>query len=48
MGGRISPEMQMPKILWLKQNRPEIYEKTAYFMDLADALTFYATGKPFK
>ena len=43
VGGRISPEMQTPKILWLKRHLPEAYEKAANFFDLPDYLTFRAT-----
>ncbi|MEQ9459965.1 MAG: FGGY-family carbohydrate kinase [Phycisphaeraceae bacterium] len=44
VGGRVSPEMQMPKLLWLKQNMPKAWASAAYFFDLPDYLTWRCTG----
>lgn len=44
VGGVISPEMQTPKLLWLKKNLSEAWKRAARFLDLPDFLTYRATG----
>ena len=44
VGGRISPEMQIPKLVWIKNNLPNSWKRTAHFLDLPDYLTYRATG----
>jgi D-ribulokinase len=44
VGGSVSPEMQIPKVLWLKKHLPSTYNAAGHFLDLADYLSFRATG----
>ena len=44
VGGSISPEMEIPKLLWLKRHLPSTYRSAGHFFDLADYLAFRATG----
>lgn len=44
LGGTMSPEMQMPKLKWLKRHRPALYEQIGYAGDLGDWLGFHCTG----
>ncbi|XAO72066.1 MAG: FGGY-family carbohydrate kinase [Acetobacteraceae bacterium] len=44
VGGVISPEMETPKLLWIKRHLPHVYRKAEYFFDLPDFLTWRATG----
>ncbi len=43
-GGVMSPEMEMPKLMWLKKELPATWANTGYLFDLADFLTWKATG----
>ncbi|KAI5457985.1 hypothetical protein BGZ63DRAFT_427283 [Mariannaea sp. PMI_226] len=44
VGGKMSIEMEMPKVLWLKNHMPADVFDRCKFYDLADALTHLATG----
>jgi len=45
VGGVISPEMQTPKLLWLKENLPRAWKKARLLLDLPDFLVWRATGQ---
>ena len=44
VGGRISLEMQTPKLMWLAEHLPASFARAAHFFDLPDFLTWRATG----
>ncbi|MCD9560750.1 hypothetical protein HAX54_019541 [Datura stramonium] len=43
-GGGVSPEMEPPKLLWVKENLQESWSMAFRWMDLSDWLTYKATG----
>lgn len=45
VGGKMSIEMELPKMKWLKNNMPNGMFNDTKFYDLADFLTMKATGK---
>jgi FGGY-family pentulose kinase len=44
IGGVMSPEMQTPKLMWLKRHLPESWKRAGLFFDLADFLSWKASG----
>ncbi len=44
IGGVMSPEMETPKLMWLRRHLPECWAEAGYFFDLADFLTWKASG----
>ncbi|MGL4724428.1 MAG: FGGY-family carbohydrate kinase [Scandinavium sp.] len=45
VGGEISIEMELPKVLWLKHHHPQTWEQAHRFFDLADFMVWKATGE---
>ncbi|MBO9125825.1 MULTISPECIES: FGGY-family carbohydrate kinase [unclassified Rhizobium] len=43
-GHFMSPEMEMPKLMWLKKKLPGTWANTGYLFDLADFMTWKSTG----
>jgi FGGY-family pentulose kinase len=44
VGGVMSPEMATPKLMWLKRHMPGSWARAGLLLDLADFLTWRATG----
>jgi FGGY-family pentulose kinase len=45
VGGVMSPEMQLPKLLWLKRHLPAAWARYGLALDLADFLAWRASGR---
>ena len=43
-GGVMSPEMEVPKLMWLKRHMPQTWGRAGMMFDLADFLSWKATG----
>jgi FGGY-family pentulose kinase len=43
-GGVMSPEMEVPKLMWLKRHLPQSWARAGHMFDLADFLSWKATG----
>ncbi|WP_169195731.1 FGGY-family carbohydrate kinase [Devosia sp. MC1541] len=44
IGGVMSPEMEVPKLMWLKRHLPQSWSRAKQIFDLADFLSWKATG----
>lgn len=44
IGGVMSPEMQVPKLMWLKRHLPQVWARAGLMFDLGDFLTWKASG----
>lgn len=43
-GNRADEHLSLPKMLWIRNHRPEAYQKTAWFLNSKDYLRFRLTG----
>ncbi len=41
----LDPTFYLPKALWLANNRPDIYERTRYFLSCPESITYWLTGE---
>ena len=44
-GNRLDSHYTLPKVLWLKENHPDIYEKARYFINTKDYAAYRLTGR---
>lgn len=44
LGGVMSPEMAIPKLMWLKRHLPRSWQRAGMIFDLTDFLTWMASG----
>ena len=44
-GNRLDSHYTLPKILWFKENMPEVYKKARYFLNIKDYIYAHLTGR---
>lgn len=44
-GQKSSPDLMIPKIMWLRRHEPEVFASAAYFLNAGDFLNFHLTGR---
>ena len=44
-GNRADEHLSLPKILWIQKNLPEVYRRTAFFINSKDYLRYRLTGR---
>jgi xylulokinase len=44
-GEYVDPTFFLPKVLWIKRNKPEIFEKTCFFFSCPEYITYFLTGE---
>lgn len=45
LGGEFTTHSLIPKFLWIKENKPEIYEKALFFLESTNFITSWLTGE---
>jgi len=45
LGGVVSPEHQIPKLMWVRKNLPKTWKRARLFFDLPDWLAYRSTGR---
>ncbi|HEY9211428.1 MAG TPA: FGGY family carbohydrate kinase [Ancylobacter sp.] len=41
----VSAEWMIPRILWIKEHRPEVFERTRWFVEMADYIAYRLSGR---
>lgn len=45
VGSAITSTLRAPKIMWLRDNEPEVYQKTMAFLEVGEYMVYFLTGE---